>query len=131
MVAPVIPAITDHEIEDILEAAAAAGARFAGYVLIRLPFEVKDLFRDWLTEHFPDRAAHVMALIRDTRGGRDYDAKFGDRMRGTGPVAELLRARFSKACRRSGLNTESRETPRSTLLFQRPQVTGSQLSLGL
>ena len=131
MVAPVIPAITDHEMEDILEAAAAAGARFAGYVLVRLPHEVKDLFREWLAEHFPDRAAHVMALIRDTRGGRDYDAQFGQRMRGTGPVAELLHARFSKACARLGLNAGSRETSRPTQLFQRPLLAGSQLSLGL
>ena len=105
MVAPVIPAITDHEMEDILEASAAAGARFAGYILVRLPHEVKDLFREWLAEHFPDRAAHVMSLIRDARGGRDYDAAFGTRMTGRGPVAELLRARFHRACARLGLNS--------------------------
>jgi DNA repair photolyase len=130
MVAPVIPAITDHEMEDILAAAAAAGAHFAGYILMRLPHEVKDLFREWLAQHFPDRAAHVMSLIRDTRGGRDYDAQFGTRMRGTGPVAELLLARFRNACARLGLNAGSRETARPTALFRRPLLPGSQLSLG-
>lgn len=131
MVAPVIPAITDHEMEDILAASAVAGARFAGYILVRLPHEVKDLFREWLAEHFPDRAAHVMALIRDARGGRDYDATFGSRMVGTGPVAELLRARFGKACARLGLNAQGRPATRPTHLFRPPQVAGAQLSLGL
>jgi DNA repair photolyase len=130
MVAPVIPAITDHEMEAILEAAAAAGARSAGYVLLRLPHEIKDLFRDWLTEHFPDRAAHVMSLIRDMRGGRDYDPRFGTRMSGTGPVAELLRNRFKIACKRLNLNSASREIPQHTHLFRPPVVKGSQLPLG-
>lgn len=131
MVAPIIPAITDHEMEAILEAAAAGGARWAGYTIVRLPYEIKDLFRDWLTEHFPDRAAHVMSLIRDMRGGRDYDAKFGERMRGTGPIAELLRSRFKGACKRLGLNSSSREMPDRTQLFRPPIKEGSQLSLGL
>jgi DNA repair photolyase len=131
MVAPIIPAITDHEMEAILEAAAAGGARWAGYTIVRLPYEIKDLFRDWLTEHFPDRAAHVMSLIRDMRGGRDYDAKFGERMRGTGPIAELLRNRFKMACKRLGLNSGSRERPDRTQLFRPPLEEGSQLSLGL
>lgn len=131
MVAPVIPAITDHEMEAILEAAAAVGARWAGYTVVRLPYEIKDLFRDWLTEHFPDRAAHVMSLIRDMRGGRDYDSKFGERMRGTGPIAELLRSRFKMACQRLGLNSGSREMPDRTQLFRPPLKEGSQLSLGL
>ena len=131
MVAPVIPAITDHEMEDILAASAAAGARFAGYILVRLPHEVKDLFREWLAEHFPDRAAHVMALIRDARGGRDYDATFGARMVGTGPVADVLRARFGKACARLGLNSQGRPVTRPTHLFRPPLLAGAQLSLGL
>ncbi|MDB6091567.1 MAG: radical protein [Gammaproteobacteria bacterium] len=131
MVAPVIPAITDHEMEPILEAATAAGARWAGYVLLRLPYEIKDLFRDWLTEHFPDRAAHVMSLIRDMRGGRDNDPRFGTRMRGTGPIAELLRNRFKIACRRLDLNSGSREVPQDTHLFRPPLREGSQLQLGL
>jgi DNA repair photolyase len=130
MVAPVIPAITDHEMESILEAATDAGARWAGYVLIRLPYEVKDLFREWLTEHFPDRAAHVMSLIRDMRDGRDNDPRFGTRMRGTGPVAELLRNRFKIACRRLGLNSGSREIPQHTDLFRPPVRENSQLRLG-
>ena len=129
MVAPVIPAITDHEMEAILEAAAAAGARWAGYVLLRLPYEIKDLFRDWLTEHFPDRAAHVMSLIQDMRGGRDNDPRFGSRMRGTGPIAELLRGRFKLACKRLNLNSGSREIPQHTHLFRPPVVEGSQMTL--
>jgi DNA repair photolyase len=129
MVAPVIPAITDHEIEAILEAATAAGAPWAGYILLRLPHEVKNLFRDWLTEHFPDRASHVMSLIRDMRGGDDNDPRFGTRMRGTGPVAELLRNRFKIACQRLKLNSGSRETAQRTHLFRPPIVQGSQLSM--
>jgi DNA repair photolyase len=131
MAAPMIPAINDHEMEAILEAAVAGGARWAGYTLVRLPWEIKDLFRDWLTEHVPDRAAHVMSLIRDMRGGRDYDSTFGDRMRGTGPIAELLRNRFKIACRRLGLNSGGRETSQNTQLFRPPLQEGSQLSLGL
>ena len=130
MVAPVIPAITDHEMEAILEAAAAAGAHWAGYVLLRLPYEIKDLFRDWLAEHFPDRAAHVMSLINDMRGGRDNDPRFGSRMRGTGPVAELLRSRFKLACKRLKLNSGSRESPQHTHLFRPPLLEGSQMTLG-
>src|SRR5690606_4232903 len=99
MVAPVIPAITDHEIERIVEAAAEAGASRAGYVMVRLPHEVKTLFRAWLDAHYPDRASRVMALIREMRGGRDNDARFGSRMRGEGPYAALIARRFSAACR--------------------------------
>jgi DNA repair photolyase len=129
MVAPIIPAITDHEMEAILEAAAEAGAHWAAYVLLRLPYEIKDLFRDWLTEHFPDRAAHVMSLIQDMRGGRDNDPRFGTRMRGTGPIAELLRSRFKLACKRLDLNSGSREMPANTHLFRPPVVEGSQFQL--
>lgn len=92
-----------------------------------IDFETR-LFR--LTEHFPDRAAHVMSLIRDMRGGRDYDSTFGDRMRGTGPIADLLRNRFKIACRRLGLNSGSREMPHQTHLFRPPLREGPQLSLG-
>ena len=102
LVAPVIPAITDHEIEDILAAAKAAGAARAGYVLLRLPHELKILFREWLAAHYPDRAKHVMSLINQSRGGKDYDSQFGTRMRGTGPYAELLRTRFELAKRKLG-----------------------------
>ncbi len=133
MVAPVIPAITDHEMEAILEAAAEAGVRRAGYILVRLPYEIKDLFREWLTEHFPDRAQHVMSLIRDMRGGRDYDPQFGSRMRGTGALAELLRSRFKIACKRLGMNSESREVPPQTHLFRPPTraTLAGQMDLGL
>lgn len=103
-IAPVIPAITDHEVERILEAAAAAGAVHASYILVRLPFEVAPLFRAWLDEHFPDRAAKVMGIIRELRGGRDNDPDFGSRMRARGPWAELLKTRFDLACRKAGLN---------------------------
>ena len=104
MVAPVIPAINDMEIERILDAAAAAGAKEAGYVLLRLPLEVRDLFREWVTENFPDRARHVFKLIRDMRGGKDYDAKWGERMTGSGPIAWMIGRRFEAACERLGLN---------------------------
>jgi DNA repair photolyase len=130
MVAPVIPALTDHELESILEAAAQAGVRHAGYVLLRLPYEIKDLFREWLAEHYPDRAAHVMSLIRDMRGGRDNDPRFGTRMRGTGPYAELLRNRFRLACQRLSLNS-ARRAELTTALFRPPTPPGSQLRLGL
>jgi DNA repair photolyase len=129
MVAPVIPAVTDHEMEAILEAAAEAGASCAGYVLLRLPYEVKDLFREWLTEHFPDRASHVMSLVHDMRGGRDNDPRFGTRMKGTGPVAELLRNRFKVACRRLGLNASRRDMPQPTHLFRPPTPVGAQFRL--
>src|SRR5215469_12539669 len=129
MVAPVVPAITDHEMEAILEAAATARARWAAYVLLRLPYEIKDLFREWLAQHFPDRAAHIMALIRDMRGGRDYDSRFGVRMRGTGPIAELLRNRFKIACKRLNLSSGGREIPSPTHLFRPPVVEGSQFTL--
>jgi DNA repair photolyase len=132
MVAPVIPALTDHELEGILEAAAAAGARWAGYVLLRLPYEVKDLFREWLAAHYPDKAEHVMSLVRQMRGGKDYDSSFGTRMRGTGPLAELLRSRFQITCRRLRLGT-GRQQPPDTSLFRPPRAAGAgpQLSLDL
>jgi DNA repair photolyase len=100
MVAPVIPALNDSELEAILEATHAAGARAAGYVLLRLPHELKDIWREWLDLHYPERAAHVMSLVRQMRGGKDYDSAFGRRMRGQGPFADLLAARFAKAHRR-------------------------------
>jgi len=130
MVAPVIPAINDHEIESILEACARCGVRSAGYVLLRLPYEIKDLFREWLETHYPQRAAHVMSLVRDMRGGRDNDPRFGSRMRGTGPYAELLRNRFRIACRRLGLNGPGRAALDCTR-FEAPVPAGAQLRLGL
>ncbi len=130
LVAPVIPALTDHEMEDILTASAAAGARWAGYVLLRLPYEIKDLFTEWLTEHFPERAAHVMSLVRDMRGGRENDPRFGFRMRGTGPYALLLRNRFELACRRLGLMSAGRDGL-NTADFRPPPRAAAQLRLEL
>jgi DNA repair photolyase len=130
MVAPVVPAITDHEMENILEAAAEAGATRAGYVLLRLPYEVKDLFREWLAQHYPQRANHVMSLVRDARGGRDNDPNFGTRMKGTGPYAELLRTRFQLACRRLGLNS-ARDASLDTTHFRQPGPQSNQLQLEL
>lgn len=104
MVAPVIPVITDHELEHILHAASEAGAQYANYVLVRLPHEVKDLFKEWLAQHFPDKAEHVMSLIRQMRGGKEYDSTFGTRMRGEGEYANLLATRFKLACKRFNLN---------------------------
>ncbi len=106
MTAPMIPALNDHEMESILEEAHRRGARRAGYVLLRLPLEIKDLFREWLQAHVPDRAARVMSLVRQMRGGRDYDPEWGQRMTGDGPVAQLLAQRFDRACRQLGLNAE-------------------------
>src|SRR5690606_20946529 len=104
MVAPVIPAITDSELEAILEAARNAGAADASYVLLRLPHELKEVWREWLQQHYPERAAHVMSLVAQMRGGRDYDSAFGTRMRGQGPFAQLLAARFARARRQLGFS---------------------------
>ncbi|HEY0802183.1 MAG TPA: PA0069 family radical SAM protein [Steroidobacteraceae bacterium] len=130
LVAPVIPAITDHEIEDILIAAKAAGATRAGYVLLRLPHELKVLFREWLAVHYPDRAKHVMSLINQARGGKDYDSQFGTRMRGTGPYAELLRTRFDLAKRKLGFAGADERYELDTTLFRPPKSSTPQLSLG-
>jgi DNA repair photolyase len=129
MAAPMIPALNDHELEAILDAAAGAGVRWAGYVLLRLPHEIKDLFREWLAQHYPDRAAHVMSLIRDMRGGRDYDSSFGTRMRGIGPYAQLLSNRFRLACRRLKLNSGPRD-PLNTALFRPPALAERSCTSG-
>ena len=105
-ISPVIPAITDHELEHLLARAAEAGATFAFFIPVRLPWEVAPLFRAWLDEHFPDRAGKVMATIQSIRGGRDNDPGFGTRMKGQGPWADLLQTRFTIACRKHGFNTE-------------------------
>jgi len=130
LIAPVIPAITDHEMEDILAAAKQAGAGSAGYVLLRLPHEVKILFREWLGEHYPDRAKHVMSLINQTRGGKDYDAEFGRRMVGTGPYAELLRTRFELARRKCGFDSARDRYELDVSLFRPPAPDQPQLTLG-
>jgi DNA repair photolyase len=127
MVAPVIPALNDAEIERILEAVAETGVRHAGYVLLRLPLEVRDLFREWLMANFPDRYRHVFKLIRDMRGGKDYDSTFGSRMTGKGPIAWMIGRRFEVACERLGFNATSVKT--TTEHFRRPQAASEQLSL--
>ena len=127
MVAPVIPALNDSEIERILDAAAAVGVKEAGYVLLRLPLEVRDLFREWLMANFPDRYRHVFKLVRETRGGRDYDSSWGKRMTGGGPVAWMIGRRFELACEKLGFN-QSR-TRLSTEHFEPPRGGPQQLSL--
>lgn len=127
MTAPIIPAINDMEIEKLLGAAQAAGAREAGYVLLRLPHELKQLFREWLEREFPDRAKHVMNLVRDIRGGRDNDPEFGARMTGRGPYAWQIGRRFELACKRLGLNKAKLKLRAD--LFERPIQPGEQLSL--
>ena len=102
MFSPVIPFVNDHEMDQVLALAAQAGARHASWVMLRLPHEVKDLFREWLVHRYPLKAEHVMSLVQQTRGGRDYDASFGSRMRGTGQYAEFTAQRFRLACRRNG-----------------------------
>jgi DNA repair photolyase len=130
LVAPIIPVLTEHEIEAVLEASREAGASLAGYTLLRLPWEVKDLFREWLAEHFPERAAHVMSIVRSMRGERDNDPGFGTRMHATGPVAQLIRQRFQLACRRLELPAD-RQISLPTNLFRPPLRTHPQLSLDL
>ena len=127
MTAPIIPAINDSEMEHILEQAAQAGALGAGYVLLRLPYEVKDLFQQWLREHYPLRAEHVMSLIRQSRDGKDYDSGFGTRMRGEGKYAELIAQRFALACKRLNLGWSPRMRL-SSAHFRVPDESG-QLSL--
>jgi DNA repair photolyase len=127
MAAPMIPALNDAEMEDILSAAADAGVREAGYTLLRLPLEIKDLFREWLETEVPDRAKHVMSLIRSMRDGKDYDSKWGTRMTGTGPYAELIRQRFTLATRKLGLNRERAQL--TCAKFHRPSRAGDQLGL--
>lgn len=127
MFAPVIPALNDEELENVLAAAKDAGAQSAGYVLLRLPLEIKDLFREWLEENFPDRAKHVMSLVRQMRGGKDYDSTWHTRMRGTGPYAALIARRFHIAVKRIGLNREAH--PLVLNKFKRPPQLGEQLAL--
>ncbi len=125
--APMIPGLTDHELEAILAAAAEAGARTAGFILLRLPGDVKDLFADWLASHAPDRAERVLSLVRQTRDGNLNDPRFGDRMRGQGPIAELLAQRCAIACRKLGLDKGYPKL--RTDLFKPPPQPGDQLAL--
>ena len=127
MVAPIVPAINDSEIERILDAAKAAGAEDAGYVMLRMPLEIKDLFREWLREHFPGKEKHVISLVRDLHGGKDYDSSWGERQTGNGPYAWSIGRRFELACERLGLNkTRARLT---TAHFQPPKKHRRQLDL--
>ncbi|HWJ75242.1 MAG TPA: PA0069 family radical SAM protein [Kaistia sp.] len=127
LTAPIIPALNDSEIERILDAAAAAGATEAGYVLLRLPLEVSELFREWLLRHYPDRYRHVLSVLRSMRGGKDYDATFGKRQKGEGPYAWQIGRRFEIATKRLGLNR--RNLKLRTDLFSPPAKAESQLSL--
>src|SRR5450432_938676 len=127
MVAPIIPALNDMEIERILDAAQAAGVKEAGYVLLRLPLEVRDLFREWLLANYPDRYRHVFKLIRDMRGGKDYDSTWGKRMKGTGPYAWMIGRRFEMACEKLGLNAS--KVSLSTAHFHARKPGSEQMSL--
>ena len=126
LVAPVIPWLTDHEIENTLAAAHSAGARTAHYAILRLPLELKDLFADWLSVNYPDKREHVLGMITDMHGGALYRSGFGGRMRGAGPFADMIRQRFMLACRRLGLNQRSQEL--SSASFRAP-ARGGQMSL--
>jgi DNA repair photolyase len=127
MFAPAIPALNDHEMEAVLERAAEAGARGAGYVALRLPMEIADLFQEWLATDHPDRAKHVMSLVRQMRGGKTYDAQWGKRMKGEGPIAALMSRRFKTAKARLGLDTPLPDLDLS--LFRVPVYAGGQMDL--
>ncbi|WP_373635375.1 PA0069 family radical SAM protein [Yoonia sp. SS1-5] len=127
MVSPVVPALTDHELEAILTACHQAGAVAASSIVLRLPREVAPLFRDWLAEHYPDRAARVMGRVRELHGGKDYDPEFGKRMVGQGAWASMIQQRFALVTRKLGL--DRRLPPLRTDLFARPPQPGDQLSL--
>ena len=127
MFAPVIPGLNDHELEAVLQRAAEAGAAGVGYVVLRLPLEIKDLFGEWLLAHRPDRAERVMSLVRQMRGGRDYDPQWGKRMKGEGPIADLIAQRFKIARRRFGLDRAM--PPLDVSQFRVPPKTGDQMDL--
>ncbi|MGI9354311.1 MAG: PA0069 family radical SAM protein, partial [Rhizobiaceae bacterium] len=127
MVAPLVPAINDHEMERILDAARANGVKDAGYVLMRLPHEVNGLFKDWLIRHYPDRYTHVLSLLRSMRGGKDYDSEWGTRMKGVGPYAWQMGRRFDIAAKK--LKLAPMRMGARTDLFKPPVLSGTQLSL--
>ncbi|MDB5466973.1 MAG: nitrogenase cofactor biosynthesis protein NifB [Phenylobacterium sp.] len=127
MFAPSIPGLNDHEMEGVLDRSAQAGARGAGYVALRLPLEIKDLFREWLESDHPDRASRVMSLVRQMRGGKDYDAQWGKRMKGEGPIADLMSKRFAAAKRRYGL--DFRFDGLDLNRFRPPPKAGDQIDL--
>jgi len=123
-----IPALNDGEMEQILERARSAGATSAGYTLLRLPLELKTLFKEWLEEHFRDKAAHVLSLVAQTHGGRLYDSTWSTRMTGTGPYADMLRLRFDRARRKLRFNLRTTQSL-DTTLFRPPAQRGDQLAL--
>lgn len=127
MVAPIVPGLNDHEIENVLKAARDAGACSAGYVMLRLPLELKDIFREWLMTDYPDRAERVLHLLQSMHGGRDYTAQFGLRQKGSGPYAQQIATRFRLALQRLGFDRERK--PLRTDLFRPPGRAGQQLSL--
>jgi DNA repair photolyase len=127
LVAPIIPAVNDHEIEDILKASQQAGAQEAGYVLLRLPHDLKDLMRDWLVEHYPDKLKHVFSLLQEARGGKDYNSEWSTRQSGVGPYAWMIGRRFETACERLGMNKRNLSLRKD--LFQAPAKETGQLSL--
>lgn len=127
LMAPIIPVLNDNEIETVLKECADAGASSASYVILRLPREIKELFQQWLEEHYPLKAEHVMNRIRDLRGGREYRAEFGERMRGSGQYADLIAHRFALACKKVGLNRRNLDLDCSQ--FQVPVKSGDQLGL--
>ncbi len=131
LVSPVIPGLTDHEIEGILAAAAQAGSSQASHIILRLPMELAELFQDWLAAHYPDRAGKVLSLLRQCRGGRLNDPRFGSRMRGGGPIADLIAQRFALAARRLGLGAPGEAWDLATDRFVPPARDGRQLCLGL
>ena len=127
MVAPIVPAINDSEIERILDAAKAAGVEGAGYVMLRMPYEIKDLFREWLREHFPAKEKHVISLVRSLHGGKDYDAEWHKRQSGDGPYAWSIGRRFELACERLGLN--QKRSRLTVAHFKHPTIERAQLDL--
>src|SRR6202163_3977627 len=129
MTAPIIPQLTDKDLEAILDAASANGARYAGWTLVRLPHEVKDLFRDWLAQHYPLRAEHVMRMIQQMRGGRDNDPQFGSRMRGQGLFADLISRRFDIACQKLRLKRD--RAPMDISRFRPPRTEAQRAQLTL
>jgi DNA repair photolyase len=128
MLAPLIPALNDVELEKILAAAAETGAKEASFIFVRLPLEIKTLWQEWLAQHYPDRAQRITSLIRQSRGGRDYDPTFGKRMSGEGPYARMIADRFDKAIRRLGMNRTDM-APLDTTQFRPPPAARAQLEL--
>ena len=125
--APVIPMLNDQEAESVLTASCDAGATSAGYVMLRLPHEVKQLFQEWLQTHYPLKAKRIMTIVRDMRGGREYDARFGARQTGRGAYAELFAQRFRLTCRKLGMN--KRKAVLDTSQFTRKESPGAQLEM--